>query len=486
MNKFLIRIISLLVAETFLLSSILPAWALQTDQSHLRPSASAKDGSAQDELIQELKTKAARAASAARDGGKSKAESTLSALVTNEIDWRLRFYRQKLRKAPVFQFVDESLEAMRWLTRARHAVQKRGFQNFLRASSLSLRDRTKTLKRVFRFEHAASRLLGKKIMIDPSRIFILPEDTPWFRYLWPEARGSSAVFSENPYEASEKEKGVVILIDDANKKEALPHELWHALGISGRRFRAHPFFGTFFAEGVTEYLTRVVSKKMGYSYPLAYPANFAFVQELGKKLGRNETERSRFFYRLFASGNPRPLPEKLGAQYAVLEKVFVDLEAFAHGNDQNLEYLPLRIVQDPTFGWKEYKALKKIFGIVKKSGKRMRSYFLNRLPPFDHNPTELITQETWKQYWFAMVREQLTDRLAMQWARELAGGKRTAEEIEAILNKRLERVARRFDLSETTPNGAARDGGWRSVDLPEARREEILRPSLEYELLLSP
>lgn len=61
-NFFSTRLISLLVAELFLFSSVLPAWALQTNSSHLRPSA-AKDGATRNNLRQELKD------TQARDGG---------------------------------------------------------------------------------------------------------------------------------------------------------------------------------------------------------------------------------------------------------------------------------------------------------------------------------------------------------------------------------------------------------------------------------
>lgn len=62
-HSFATRLISSLVAEVFLFASILPAWALQTNPSHLRPSA-AKDGAIRNNLHQELKD------TQAKDGGR--------------------------------------------------------------------------------------------------------------------------------------------------------------------------------------------------------------------------------------------------------------------------------------------------------------------------------------------------------------------------------------------------------------------------------
>lgn len=61
-NTLFTRIVSLLVAEAFLFSSVLPAWALSTERSHLRPT-DAKEGGIGKEITRELKT------DAAQDGG---------------------------------------------------------------------------------------------------------------------------------------------------------------------------------------------------------------------------------------------------------------------------------------------------------------------------------------------------------------------------------------------------------------------------------
>ena len=57
------RLLALVVAEAFLCSSILPAWATSPTNSHLRPASVARDGARRENLIQELKP------TVAKDGG---------------------------------------------------------------------------------------------------------------------------------------------------------------------------------------------------------------------------------------------------------------------------------------------------------------------------------------------------------------------------------------------------------------------------------
>jgi len=439
----------------------------------------------------------------AEDGGKKRdAQTSISDSILGGMERGLYFLQglnQKVNPTAAREVRKEIREMIRWFAKTKRDIEAKGLQAVLRDSSLSLKRRKNFLKQVKLFEDTASRLLGQKVAVDRNRLFLLPNDSPWFRYFW--GYQEVAFYVSHP-----TEKGFIVIVDQnfiekqlkqklhlrkksaltAAKRQILFHELWHLAGIKPRQ----SVLGVFVTEGVADYLTSVtlrMTSKSSDDQLLPHEPNLAFVEEVSRHLGPNYITRARVLYHVYTTGDVQPLREVLGKKYKILEDVLRDVESL-QGMWGNGEGLPSLVLEDPTFGEKEYQALHVIFGMVQRTGQRINEAFTQKTDPFDKISPQLFTSPKGPLKLFRFFfSDGLKPERVMHLTKELARGKKTRGEIREVLLKLTDRATRRTVKAYTAFESThARDGGAHYLDLPEARHEEIHHPSLELVPLLSP
>ena len=461
LHSALRRLVALVVAEVFLCSMILPAWAIPSPptNSMLRP-VTAKDGGTATDLSQELNPMQAR-----DGGGKSErylVESIEKALRRHRE--AVRVYREMLMEG-ILENKDDirwrrSQEILEWLENAMPQIEKKGILAFMRSTTIPLRKNEGLSQLTTHFEEVGSALIEQPLRLNRRQIFIVPKSSPWLDVLGFNRYGTLIITGKYIHAKVPKERMVFLLEQPGEVASgALIHELWHFAGVLPR-ISKDAYLGSFLSEGVTEYLTRRTIQQMGLkSDHESYHFETAFAKVLSEQLGPNGIQ---ILFRVFTQADTAPLKKVFGERAGLFSKMLTRYntrgwEFLSSDVNPQLRELPLLILEDTTFRVETFEAFEKVLEML---------IDVND-PTMGVDSIKIFSDHGVKEKDLERYDKKLDRALRLYWtapyvkklAEEMIQGKKRDDEIFDKLAQRYHEAIQALLRDRDQPDGQVPDGG---------------------------